>query len=138
MSYLLDTNVVSELAKPRRNPGVVEWLAETRTDGHYLSVLTLGELLRGIAKLRHRGDHPQADKIERFVQTTEEQFSRYLLPITTEVVRGWARQPITRVVSVVDGLIAATASAHGLAVATRNVSDFEPTGVTVINPFSAG
>lgn len=136
MSYLLDTNVLSELARPRKNQGVLDWLAATRGWEHYVSVLTSGEPLRGVAKLRHRGDQRRAATIEQFVFATEQRFASRILAITDDIVRVWAGQSRAEPVPVVDGLIAATAAVHGWTVVTPNVTDFERTGVPVLSPFS--
>lgn len=137
MSYLLDTNVVSELAKRRKNQGVLDWLSEHRGAEHFLSVLTVGELLRGVERLRARGDRRQADRVEEFVRSTQERFERRILPVTGAMVREWALQDQSRPLPVVDALIAATAAAHDLTVVTRNASHFELAPVRVVDPFTA-
>ena len=136
MSYLLDTNVLSELARSKKNAGVLDWLAATRGSEHYISVLTMGELLRGVTKLRHHGEQNRAAAIEQFVLETERRFASRILGIGHDVVRVWAAQSPMQPLPVVDGLIAATAAVHGWTVVTRNVEDFERSGVPVLNPFT--
>lgn len=136
MSYLLDTNVLSELNKRVKNPGLLDWLAETRRGEHFVSVLTLGETYQGISHLRGRGDHQQADALEQFAVRTEERFANRILPVTTSIAREWGRQSHHQPIPAVDGLIAATARVHDVTVVTRNDSDFIATGARVLNPFS--
>jgi predicted nucleic acid-binding protein len=135
VNYLLDTNVVSEVHKPVRNPGVVDWLEATLATEQFISVLTVGELHRGVTRLRNRGDHAQAETVERFAGDTEQQFAERILPVTTDVAVGWARQPLGATIPPIDALIAATANVCGMTVVTRNVKNFEPTGARLVNPF---
>ena len=139
MTYLLDTNVVSEWARPHPNPGVVRWLADVDEDRVYISVLTFGELRRGVDRLtpgrrRHRLDTWLSEELaDRFVDR--------VLPMDQDVADVWGRllahsESAGRPVGAVDGLIAATAEHHGLEVVTRNVKDFESTGVRLLNPWS--
>ena len=139
MTYLLDTDVVSEWARPQPNPGVVRWLADVDEDRVYISVLTFGELRRGVDRLtpgrrRHRLDTWLSEELaDRFVDR--------VLPVDQDVADVWGRllahsESAGRPVGAVDGLIAATAEHHGLEVVTRNVRDFESTGVRLLNPWS--
>lgn len=137
MSYLLDTNVLSELRKPVRNRGLLDWLATTHQAEHFVSVLTIGELHRGVSRLRDRGDRRQAEVIERFVRGTERRFAARILPITSDIAVEWGRQAHGSSIPSIDGLIAATAMVHRMAVVTRNSRDFEPTGAEVLDPFTA-
>ncbi|MFE9577998.1 type II toxin-antitoxin system VapC family toxin [Nocardia sp. NPDC006044] len=134
MSYLLDTNVLSELMRPKPSPAVVDWFGRTNHAKQWLSVITLGELRRGVALLRHRGGNTRADKFEQAIADIETRHGDRILPITTEVMRVWARISI-RPIDMADGLIAATALVHGLAVVTRNVKHFQETGAAVLDPF---
>lgn len=133
-TYLLDTNILSELMRPRPAPTVVDWFHRTRRADQRLSVITTGELRRGVALLRHRGDNARADKLEQAIDDMETTYGGQELPITSDITRIWARisvQPI----DMADGLVAATALAHNFTVVTRNVKHFERTGVQIVNPF---
>lgn len=134
MSYLLDTNVLSEVMRPKPAPAVVDWLGRTRGAEQWMSVITVGELRRGVALLRQRGGSARADKFEQAIADIETRHGDRILPVTTEVVRVWARISV-RPIDMADGLIAATALVHGLAVVTRNVKHFQETGAAVLNPF---
>lgn len=131
-AYLLDTNVVSEPTKKRPAQAVLDWLA--REDDVYLSVLTIGELRRGTAMLRE-SDPERADALETWIDRLEERYRPRILPVDLAVARVWALLPATRTRPVVDALIAATALAHGLTIATRNTRDMEGTGAGMLNPF---
>lgn len=135
MSYLLDTNVLSETRRRLPAPGVAEWIAATPADELWVSVLTLGEIEHGVARIRARGDHRQASALDRWLRELEAGFSGRIMSVTLEVAREWGRQRITHRVPVIDALIGATARVHGLTVVTRNTRDFERTGVRVLNPF---
>jgi toxin FitB len=136
VSYLLDTNVLSETRKRRSVQGVREWIASTPADLLYVSVLTLGEIERGIARIRDRGDRPQAFALERWLREVEAGFAERIIPVTLRVAGEWGRQHLEQPIPVIDALIAATAKVHGWTVVTRNARDFERTGVQVLNPFA--
>ncbi len=139
MRFLIDTCVVSEILKPTPAPSVVEWFRETDEADVALSVMTLGELQKGIDRLpagkrRH--------EISDFLEDLATRFEGRLLPVTVEVARRWgaccaAAHKRGKTLSGIDALIAATALEGSLTVVTRNVSDFAPTGVKTLNPFTS-
>lgn len=131
--YLLDTNVVSELRRPRPHGAVVAWL-QSVDDAHlFISAVTLGEIQAGIELTREQ-DGVKADEIESWLTQVAGAYN--VLPMDGSAFRAWAklmhRQSDTLYE---DALIAATAQIHGLTVATRNVADFKALGVAVFNPF---
>lgn len=131
--FLLDTNVVSELRKPRPHGGVTAWLQAVPAAQCYLSALTLGEMQAGIEKTREQ-DIVKADELERWLDQLAS--SSQVLPLDGAVMRLHARLMRHRSDTLYeDGLIAATALRHELTVATRNLADFKPFGVAVFNPF---
>jgi len=135
MPYLLDTNVLSELRKGRRaNPEVLGWAEARRRDAHYVSVLSLGEVRRGIEMLRGR-PRTQRAELEAWLERLTRDYEDVILGVTVEVADRWGRLGAIRPLPVVDGLLAATALEHGLTLATRNVKDFRGLGVEVENPF---
>lgn len=137
MSFLLDTNVISELRKgPRCNAGVSSWFEEVASEDLYLSVLTLGELRKGIENLRRR-DAPAASALEAWLLEVESSHSERILPVDQAVADQWGRFSVPDPLPVLDGLLAATAHVHGLTLVTRNLKDVERTGVTCLNPFRA-
>jgi toxin FitB len=136
VTYLLDTNVLSETRKRQPAASVADWIAGTPPDRLHVSVLTLGEIEQGIARVRGRGDLHQASALERWLREVETGFEDRVLPVTLSVAAVWGRQQYVRPLPVIDALIAATARVHGLAVVTRNVKDFELSGVQVLNPFA--
>ena len=136
MSWLLDTNVVAEIRKGRRgNPGVVRW-AGTREGESWLSVLTVGEIRRGIERKR-RTDQVTAQRLEVWLQGLVGSFGSRILAVDARVAEVWGRLNVPDPVPTVDGLIAATALVHDLTLVTRNVRDVASTGVRVLNPFDA-
>lgn len=136
MSYLLDTNVLSEWRKPIPDPGVAEWLATTPMDELFVSVITIGEIRRGIAKLQLRNDHRQAAVYESWLADTKGLFADRLVPVSVEAAEEWGHIDADRPVPMADGLIAAIAKVRGWTVVTRNVKDFDATGVRLLNPFT--
>lgn len=136
MTYLLDTNVLSETRKRQPATGVANWIATTPSDRLHVSVLTLGEIEQGIARVRGRGDRSQASALEHWLHDVETGFEDRVLPITLRVAAAWGRQQHARPLPVIDALIAATAQVHGMTVVTRNVKDFELARVQVLNPFA--
>jgi hypothetical protein len=136
--YLVDTNVLSELRRPRRDPNVVAWLAGAPDDGLYLSVITVGEIAKGIAKVRRAGSHQaraDADALQSWLESVLVTFSQRLLPVTLPVATRWGRLCDAHPQVPTDMLIAATAMEHGLTVATRNVDHFRRAQAPVVNPF---
>src|SRR6266700_5205832 len=136
MTYLLDTNVLSETRKRQPAQGLTDWIAATPPDRMHVSVLTLGEIESGIAKVRGRGDRYQAAALERWLRDVQAGFEKRILPVTLPVAAAWGRLQHAQPLPVIDGLIAATARVHGMTVVTRNVKDFELAGVQVLNPFA--
>jgi toxin FitB len=135
VTYLLDTNVLWETRKRQPDARVTDWITETPPERMHVSVLTLGEIEQGIARIRGRGDQQQAAGLERWLLEVEQGFADRILPVTLSVASAWGRQQHAQPLPVIDALIAATARAHELTVVTRNVKDFERSGVQVLNPF---
>jgi toxin FitB len=131
--FLLDTNVVSELRKPKPHGAVVAWLNHLRDDQLFLSAVTLGELQAGIDRTRAQ-DALKAQEIESWVDQLAD--SIQVLPMDALCFREWARVISGKSDTLVeDAMIAATARVHGLTVASRNERDFTALGVTLLNPF---
>lgn len=135
MSFLLDTNVVAELRKPRPTASVAAWFGTVDGSQLYLSVLTVGEIQQGVNRLRRR-DPRQAAVFDAWLGTLRRDFADRLLPVDEAVALAWGALSAGGPLPVVDGLLAATAQVHRLTVVTRNVADFARTGVPVLDPFS--
>jgi predicted nucleic acid-binding protein len=133
MAYLLDTCVLSEIRKPNGNRGVAIWVAGILPDEAFLSVLTLGEIRRGI-ELHRAKDARAAGALERWLLGLEAHYAERILPITAAIADRWGRLSLTQPIPVSDGLIAATGLEHRLTVVTRNVVDFERSGVNTLTP----
>ena len=135
MSYLLDTNVVSELRKGQYcNANVAAWFASVPAPTLYLSVLVIGEIRRGIERIRLR-DVRAATALEIWLTQVVTEHRDRIFPVTQEVAEEWGQMNAIRPLSTIDSLLAATAKVHGLTLATRNVTDIAGTGVAYINPF---
>ena len=134
VSFLLDTNVISEARRPRGDANVKAWLASVPADNLYLSVLVVGEIRGGIERLRRR-DPVRADAYEGWLATLRRDYADRLLPVTAEVADEWGRMNVSDPVPVVDGLLAATAKVKGLTLVTRSTADVERSGVRILNPF---
>ena len=135
MSYLLDTNVVSELVRVKPNNKVVKWFETVPDEALHLSVLSLGEVRKGVEKLKASR---RRERLRVWLeQELVEWFGPRLLPVDHAVADRWgilfAR--IERPVPAIDSLLAATALHHGLRLVTRNIEDFQVTGLEVINPW---
>ena len=136
MSFLIDTNVLSELRKGERaNAHVRRWFSAVQDEEIFLSVLTIGELRSGIDSIQRR-DPQSAAALGRWLCTTIDAFSERILDVTTPVAEEWGRMNVPDPLPVVDGLLAATAKVHGLSVATKNTRDIVRAGVPCVNPFS--
>ena len=131
---LLDTVVVSELRKARPNLRVIAWMRGLREADVFLSVVTIGEIERGIRKVR---DTEFALALTRWLEELLRFYGDRILPVTPDIARRWGRLSADIGHEGADLLVAATAAAHGLTVATRNLRHFAPTGVTVFDPFKA-
>lgn len=131
--WLLDTNVISEVRKPRPHPKLLGWLDQQPRDELFLAAATIGEIQRGVETTR-RTNPSKALEIEEWLG--EIVATSQILPADERVFRRWARLMDRRSSDlIVDALIAATAQVHDLTVATRNVRDFEALGIAVVNPF---
>ena len=130
---LIDTVVLSELRKARPNAGVLAYL-RSAPDAIFLSVISLGEIEAGVEKQRSKAPEFAAELSEWLTQT-ELQFAQNILPVTPAIAKLWGRLCVQTGNKGIDYLIAATALCHNLAVVTRNVKHFEPTGVRLVNPF---
>ena len=132
--YLIDTMVLSERSKARANPAVMDWLDGIRFEDAYVSVITIGEIQRGIRKIALR----ERDRAERHLLWLEAMLSAYgerVLPVSTDIARGWGSLTYDLRNANADLLIAATALEHDLTVVTRNTRHFEPTGAKLLNPY---
>jgi predicted nucleic acid-binding protein len=136
VSYLLDTNVLGEIRKKRPDPAVAAWYAGVDDDELFLSVLVVGEIQQGVTRLQKR-DPRQAAVFEVWLKRLQREFADRVLPVSQDVALEWGRLSAGDPLPVIDGLLAATALVHGLTVVTRNVDDFGPTGVPVLNPFES-
>jgi predicted nucleic acid-binding protein len=134
--YLVDTNVLSALRR-RREPNVLAWAGRTSSSDLFVSAVTIGEIERGI-ELQRKRNPDFARELEDWLDVTLRVYGERILPVTGGIARRWGRLAARLGNRSPDMMIAATALEHGLTVVTRNVSDFEPTGVSVFNPFSPG
>ncbi len=133
--YLLDTNVVSELRKPRPHGGLVAWLQSMDDAQLYLSAVTLGEIQAGIELTREQ-DAQKAGDIEAWLELLAGAYN--VLPMDAATFRAWAKLMHRKSDTLYeDAMIAATAQVHDLTVATRNVADFKALGFKVLNPFTS-
>ena len=132
--YLLDTNVISETRRSRADSGVIAFLSAADAAGLFLSVLTLGELRKGVAAKR-RSDPVAADQLGAWVDGIEMNFADRVLPVDTATARHWGERSAEQSLPVIDTLIAATAISHGLTLVTRNTRDVETTGAPLLNPW---
>ncbi len=134
-AYLLDTNVVSELRKPKPHGAVIAWLQSLDDSQLFVSAVTVGEIQAGIEMTRDQ-DPAKASEIETWLNQLAASYN--ILPMNAEVFRAWARLMHRKSDTLYeDAMIAATAICHGLTVATRNVADFQALGMAVHNPFEA-
>lgn len=133
--YLLDTNVVSELRKPKPHGAVLAWFAGLEDTQLHLSAVTIGEIQAGIELTREQ-DEAKAAEIEAWLSLVASSYN--VLPMDAATFRAWAQLMHRRYDTLYeDAMIAATARVHGLTVVTRNVADFKPFGVPLLNPFKA-
>lgn len=137
--YLLDTNIISEIRKGQRaDLGVQEFFKQVQNENIrvYLSSITIGELRRGIEKLRYRNDVDQAKQLEKWLDSVLHEYQDNILGFDTEAAQIWGYLRVPHHEHLVDKQIAAIALVNNLTVVTRNTNDFYSTGVNLLNPFS--
>ncbi|MCI5118621.1 MAG: type II toxin-antitoxin system VapC family toxin [Candidatus Electrothrix sp. LOE1_4_5] len=137
MNYLLDTCVISELVKPRPNTAVTDWLARIPADRLFLCSLTIGELKRGIMRLT---DSKKKNRLMMWLETLLADYGDRILPVDRAVAEAWGimqarAEDSGQRMSIIDGYIAATASAYQMTVVTRNEGDFSPSHQAILNPW---
>ena len=135
MSYLLDTNVISELRKRHPDPHVLAWYEGVASADLFISVLTVGEIRLGIQRLR-RKDTVQADVLERWLRGLRAAYGDHIVDVDVGIAEHWGRLNVPDPLPVIDGLLAASAQARGWTLVTRNVADLARCDVAVINPFN--
>jgi predicted nucleic acid-binding protein len=135
--YLLDTNVISETRKLRADAGVMAFLAAADSAGLFLSVLTLGELRKGI-EAKRRSDLATAVSLGAWVDDIETTFADRVLPVDGAAARLWGELSARRTLPVIDALMAATAITRGFTLVTRNTRDVAATGVPLVDPWRGG
>jgi predicted nucleic acid-binding protein len=136
--YLIDTNVISETRKKSKaNPGVLQFFqhAIDHSEKLYISVITIGELRRGVCLIRYRGDARQADQLEKWLETLLSQYRDHVLDVNSDISQVWGALRVPHPQNALDKQIAATALIHELTVVTRKEKDFVSSGVPVLNPF---
>ncbi len=138
--YLVDTNVISEARKrSKANKGVRRFFKQAVDEETpvFLSVVTVGELRRGVELIRHRGDVRQAKQLEKWLTAVLMDYRDNILDINPDIAQLWGRLRVPHPENALDTLIAATALIYDLTIVTRNHKDFVKTGVKVLNPFTA-
>jgi len=137
--YLVDTNVISEVRKrSKANKGVKAFFKQAIGDNArmFISVVTVGELRRGVESIRYRGDVRKANQLEKWLETLLAEYQDHILDINPDIAQLWGRLRVPHPENALDRQIAATALIYELTVVTRNHKDFVRTGVPVLNPFT--
>lgn len=140
MSFLLDTNVISEGAKPRPDAGVMDWLATIDEEQLFLSIVSLAELRHGVERLEAGRRKIALD--QWLTDQLPDRFADRLLPLDSGTADHWGRivarcQANGRPIGAMDAFLAATAAQHQLTLVTRNIADFDATGIRIFDPWSA-
>lgn len=134
MTYLIDTNVISEVRKRRPDPHVLTWWDSVESEQIFISILTIGEIRLGIERLR-RKDGDQATMIERWLNGLKTSYHDRIVGIDARTAEEWGRLNAPDPVPVIDGLLAATARVHNWTLVTRNTAGLGRTGTALLNPF---
>ena len=137
MNYLIDTNIISEVRKGKRcDPNVASWYEKIEDASLYLSVLVIGEIRKGIERIRPK-DPVQAAAIENWLVAVDKAFGERILPVDRAVANEWGRLNASRPLPVIDGLLAATAKIHRMTLVTRNTTEIADLDVHILNPFES-
>ena len=136
MSFLLDTNVVSETRRKAPAPKVVAWVSQADPSDLFISAMTLGEIAKGVA-LGAKQSPAQAAGLEQWLAETRTEYANRIVAIDADIAEAWGRLDAKRSLPVVDGLLAATALVRGMTLVTRNVRDVAGAGITLLNPWNA-
>jgi predicted nucleic acid-binding protein len=135
VNYLIDTNIISEIRKGNRcDPNVARWYDKVVGESLYLSVLVVGEIRKGIERIR-ADDAAQSKALERWLIGITDEFRERVLPVTFDIADEWGRMNAIRPFPVIDGLLAATAKVHAMTLVTRNTLDVAGLDVGLLNPF---
>jgi hypothetical protein len=134
MTYLLDTNVISELRKRNPDPHVLAWYATVTSAEIFVSALTIGEIRLGIERLRGK-DGAQADALEQWLRGLQASYGDRIINVDAAVAEAWGRLNVPDPLPVIDGLLAASARVRGWTLVTRNTGDLARSGVALLNPF---
>ncbi len=134
MTYLLDTNVISELRRRHPDPNVAAWYDTVQSAEIFISALTVGEIRLGIERLRKK-DSGQADRLEHWLQGLRAAYGDHIIGIDTAVAEEWGRLNAPDPLPVIDGLLAASAKVRGWTLVTRNTADLARSTVMLLNPF---
>jgi hypothetical protein len=138
LTFLVDTNVISELRKGTAcNKNVARWYASVDGNDLYLSVLVLGEIRKGVESLRRR-DAGRANELDAWLHDVERAFAGRIFPVDEAIAEVWGRMNAARDYPTVDSLLAATAQVHRKTLVTRDTADVEGLGVSLLNPFKPG
>mgnify|MGYP000682544722 CR=1 FL=1 len=138
MSYLLDTCLISEATKPKPNAAVIEWIRGAEPESLYVSVLSLGEIERGVERL---GEGQRKRHLRIWLEQVREESAGRVLGIDDRVATEWGRMSARaeargEILPVIDALLGATAAVHGLTIVTRNTSDLVRTGAPILDPWA--
>lgn len=134
MTFLVDTNVLSEPRKRAPDEGVMAWFSITPAQDIFTSVLVVGELRRGVERKRRR-DPVAGNSLDLWLGHAQVGLGDRILPVTRDIADRWGRLSVPDPLPLVDGLLAATALVHGMTLVTRNAAQIERTGVHLLNPF---
>ena len=134
MHYLLDTNVVSEISKRTPNSGVLQWFNDADDTDLFLSVITIGEIRKGIEQQR-RTEPGRADRLEATLNTIRVDYRDRVIAVSEAVAEEWGRMCMVYPNHPVDNLLSATTKVHGMTIVTRNIRDVAIHGISCLNPF---
>jgi toxin FitB len=138
MSYLLDTNIVSEINRRTPNSGVLQWFDDTEETDLFISVITMGEIRRGIEQIRRRNqmdDERRAARLEQALNALRNDYRGRFIPISEEIAEEWGRMCAVYPNHPVDNLLSATTRVHDMTLVTRNIRDVEIHNISCLNPF---